>query len=114
MRPDLADKSAERWEGWVDRTSLAFVEIVLPEATHAPEELVDYLDAPGDETIGELEQGAARLPFPASPPGGLSRPPAGSCTATSCCATTRAPGSTPGAARRRHSTRSGTYSEATG
>jgi hypothetical protein len=40
---DLADKAAERWEDWMERCSLAWVEIVLSESLHAPEELSDFL-----------------------------------------------------------------------
>ncbi|MFE3606865.1 SMI1/KNR4 family protein [Streptomyces goshikiensis] len=66
MRPDLADKSAEQWEGWLERLSLCFVEIVLSESLQADEELCDFLDA-DDDSIGLLEENAVRLPFPAYP-----------------------------------------------
>ncbi|MEU6817889.1 SMI1/KNR4 family protein [Streptomyces sp. NPDC046860] len=68
IRPDLADKSAERWEEWVERLSLSFVEIVLSESLHADGELCDFLD-PDDESLALLEANAARLPFPAYPLG---------------------------------------------
>ncbi|MFE3627513.1 SMI1/KNR4 family protein [Streptomyces goshikiensis] len=68
MRPDLADKSAEQWEGWLERLSLCFVEIVLSESLQADEELCDFLDA-DDDSIGLLEENAVRLPFPAYPIG---------------------------------------------
>ncbi|ALC21329.1 conserved hypothetical protein [Streptomyces pristinaespiralis ATCC 25486] len=67
VRPDLADKNAERWEGWLERTSLAFLEIVLSEAAQAPTGPVDYLDAPDDEVLERLERDATRLPFPLYP-----------------------------------------------
>lgn len=69
MRPDLADKSREKWEDWLDRTSLAFVEIVLSESLHAPDGLVDFLDALAEEDLEELEQHGVRLPFPPYPQG---------------------------------------------
>ncbi|MFJ6614815.1 SMI1/KNR4 family protein [Streptomyces sp. NPDC091289] len=68
VRPDLADKSAERWENWLERTSLCFVEIILSESLQADEERCDYLDA-DDDTIGILEKNAVRLPFPVYPAG---------------------------------------------
>lgn len=68
MRPDLPDKSAERWEKWLERLSLCFVEIVLSESLHADEELCDFLD-PDDNSIERLEENAVRLPFPAYPIG---------------------------------------------
>ncbi|MFI5828563.1 SMI1/KNR4 family protein [Streptomyces sp. NPDC051578] len=66
IRPDLADKSAERWEEWLERLSLCFVEIVLSESLRSGEELCDFLD-PDDDSIGLLEENAVRLPFPAYP-----------------------------------------------
>ncbi|MET9959489.1 SMI1/KNR4 family protein [Streptomyces sp. NPDC006326] len=68
MRADLADKSAERWEQWLERLSLCFVEIVLSESLQADEELCDFLD-PDDTSIELLEENALRLPFPAYPIG---------------------------------------------
>ncbi|NWF30706.1 SMI1/KNR4 family protein [Streptomyces sp. PKU-EA00015] len=69
MRPDLADKSREKWEDWLARTSLAFVEIVLSESVHAPDDLVDVLDALEEEDLEELEQRSVGLPFPRYPEG---------------------------------------------
>ncbi|THA81658.1 SMI1/KNR4 family protein [Streptomyces sp. A0592] len=68
VRPDLAVKSAERWEGWLDRLSLCFVEIVLSESVLADLERCDFLD-PEDDSIELLERHCARLPFPAYPIG---------------------------------------------
>ncbi|MGW7256401.1 SMI1/KNR4 family protein [Streptomyces sp. NPDC054834] len=68
IRLDLADKSAERWEDWLERLSLCFVEIVLSESLHAGEELCDFLD-PDDDSIELLEASSVRLPFPAYPAG---------------------------------------------
>ncbi|MFF4398755.1 SMI1/KNR4 family protein [Streptomyces sp. NPDC001480] len=68
VRLDLADKSAERWEDWLERVSLCFVEIVLSESLHAGAELCDFLD-PDDDSIELLEASSVRLPFPAYPPG---------------------------------------------
>jgi hypothetical protein len=69
MRPDLADESREAWEDWLDRTSLAFVEIVLSESLYAPDDLVDVLDALEEEYLEELERQGVRLPLPAYPLG---------------------------------------------
>ncbi|MFJ6783021.1 SMI1/KNR4 family protein [Streptomyces yangpuensis] len=68
VRPDLADKAAERWEGWLPRLSLCFVEIVLSESLHVDGERCDFLD-PEDGSIELLEETCARLPFPAYPEG---------------------------------------------
>lgn len=68
IRPDLADKSTERWEDWLGRLSLCFVEIVLSESLQADQELCDLLD-PDDGSIELLEENAVRLPFPAYPIG---------------------------------------------
>ncbi|GAA3506882.1 hypothetical protein [Streptomyces showdoensis] len=72
IRLDLADKSAERWEGWLERLSLCFVEIALSESLRADEELCDYLD-PQDDTFELLETNFVRLPFPAYPVGEQTR-----------------------------------------
>jgi hypothetical protein len=66
IRADLADKQAERWESWLDRLSVACIEIVLSESLHAPYELSDSRDL--DETEPELlEQRYTRLPLPEYP-----------------------------------------------
>ncbi|MFF4006668.1 hypothetical protein [Streptomyces sp. NPDC001717] len=67
-RTDLVDKSAERWEGRLERLSLCFVEIVLSESLHADEELCDFLDADGSD-VEWLEENFVRLPFPVYPIG---------------------------------------------
>ena len=58
VRPDLADKSAERWEGWLGSFSCACIEIVLTEALLADDPLCDSGDHDGRSEL-------ARLPFPA-------------------------------------------------
>jgi hypothetical protein len=68
IRADLADKSAERWEGWLERLSLCFVEIVLSESVQADGEVCDFLD-PDDESIELLDEKCVQLPFPAYPIG---------------------------------------------
>jgi hypothetical protein len=68
IRPDLADKSTERWEDWLERLSLCFIEIVLSESLHTDEELCDFLD-PDDDSVDVLEASSVRLPFPAYPVG---------------------------------------------
>ncbi|WP_460110891.1 SMI1/KNR4 family protein [Streptomyces sp. YKOK-J1] len=72
IRLDLADKGAERWEGWLERLSLCFVEIVLSESLQAGEELCDFLE-PDDDTLELLEANCIRLPFPAYPVGEQTR-----------------------------------------
>ncbi|MFJ6513417.1 SMI1/KNR4 family protein [Streptomyces sp. NPDC091406] len=69
VRLDLADRSAERWEGWLERLSLCFVEIVLSESLQADEEQCDFLDV-DDDGLALLERHTVRLPFPSYPPGG--------------------------------------------
>ncbi|MFE2853666.1 SMI1/KNR4 family protein [Streptomyces lavendulae] len=73
IRPDLADKSAERWEAWLERLSLCFVEILLSESVQADHELCDFLD-PDDDSIELLEENTVRLPFPAYPMGEEEQP----------------------------------------
>ncbi|MFJ9298778.1 SMI1/KNR4 family protein [Streptomyces asoensis] len=68
IRSDLADKSAERWEDWLERLSLCFIEIVLSESLQADGELCDFLDL-DDDSIELLEANSVRLPFPAYPLG---------------------------------------------
>ncbi|MFE7778148.1 SMI1/KNR4 family protein [Streptomyces sp. NPDC057445] len=68
IRSDLADKSAEQWEAWLDRVSLCFVEVVLSESLQGDEELCDFLD-PDEDTVELLETNAVRLPFPVYPIG---------------------------------------------
>ncbi|MCQ4210497.1 SMI1/KNR4 family protein [Streptomyces longispororuber] len=72
IRLDLADKSAERWEDWLERLSLCFVEIILSESLQADEELCDFLDPDGD-SLELLETNSVRLPFPAYPIGEETR-----------------------------------------
>jgi hypothetical protein len=62
MRPDLADKEAERWEGWLDAFSISCIEIVLTESLLAEDPVCDS----GDYEDGdELARRFTRLPFPA-------------------------------------------------
>ncbi|MYV99093.1 SMI1/KNR4 family protein [Streptomyces sp. SID3343] len=69
IRADLADKSAERWEGWLERLSLAFVEIVLSESLQADGEPCDFMADFDDDGIELLQQHCVRMPFPAYPIG---------------------------------------------
>ncbi|MFE1873004.1 SMI1/KNR4 family protein [Streptomyces sp. NPDC059496] len=68
IRADLADKSAEQWEGWLERLSLCFVEIVLSESVQAGEAPCDFL-GPDDDSIELLEENCLQLSFPAYPIG---------------------------------------------
>ncbi|MCX5346055.1 SMI1/KNR4 family protein [Streptomyces atratus] len=68
IRSDLADKTAERWDGWLERLSLCFVEIVLSESVQADGESCDFLDL-DDNSIELLEKNCVQLPFPAYPIG---------------------------------------------
>ncbi|MGW6058122.1 hypothetical protein [Streptomyces sp. NPDC055189] len=69
IRADLADKNAEKWESWLERTSLTFMEIVLSESLHSPEELTDFLDDLDADGLDVLEQHCTRLTFPDYPLG---------------------------------------------
>lgn len=69
IRPDLADRSRERWEPWLERTSLTFLDTVLSEATEAPDHLVDFLEVPDEGIVAALERDGTLLPFPAPQPG---------------------------------------------
>ncbi|GAA5020838.1 SMI1/KNR4 family protein [Kitasatospora paranensis] len=77
IRPDLADKQAERWEPWLDRLSVALVELVLSESLHAPEGRCAFLDALDEDGLAALERHYDGLPFPdyplAGPPDDTSR-----------------------------------------
>jgi hypothetical protein len=66
LRADLADKSAERWDGWLDRFSQACVEIVLSESLFSSEDLGDNREL-GDGEAALLEQRLTRLPIPDYP-----------------------------------------------
>ncbi|MFZ3475110.1 SMI1/KNR4 family protein [Streptomyces sp. 4.24] len=68
IRSDLADKTAERWESWLERLSLCFVEIVLSESVQADGEPCDFLE-PDDDSVQLLEENCVRLPFPPYPLG---------------------------------------------
>ncbi|MFD0019812.1 SMI1/KNR4 family protein [Streptomyces sp. NPDC058382] len=64
VRADLADKSAECWERWLERLSLCFVEIVLSESLQADDGLCDFLGDFDHHGVEVLEQNCARLPLP--------------------------------------------------
>jgi hypothetical protein len=82
MRPDLADRRAEKWGPWTERVSHAFIEIVLSEALHADDVLGDFLDGLETEHMAVLRRAFVPLPLPAYPitaePFGQSRWYAGS------------------------------------
>ncbi|MFC6879474.1 MULTISPECIES: SMI1/KNR4 family protein [Actinomadura] len=67
VRADLADESAENWEGWLDTFSTSCLEIVLAESMHAPEELCDFMDGSDEPLSPVLEEHFTLLPFPAYP-----------------------------------------------
>lgn len=69
IRADLADKAAERWEIWLERLSLCFIEIVLSESLQTNGERCDFLIDFDDHGIEVLEQNCTQLPFPAYPMG---------------------------------------------
>ncbi|MFJ9061977.1 SMI1/KNR4 family protein [Streptomyces sp. NPDC102409] len=69
IRADLADKAAERWESWLERVSLCFIEIMLSECVQAGVGLCDFLCDFDDYGVEVLEQNCTRLPFPAYPMG---------------------------------------------
>ncbi|MDL4813350.1 hypothetical protein [Actinomadura opuntiae] len=61
---DLADKYLELWEPWLDRFSVAVLDIVLSESAQGPEELCDFRDLRAGED-DELARRLTLLPFPA-------------------------------------------------
>lgn len=67
IRANLAEREAERWDPWLSRLSLAFIEVVLSESLHAPEELCDFLGELDDAAIDRLQRNYTRLPFPEYP-----------------------------------------------
>lgn len=69
IRADLDDEEAGRWEPWLDRFSLACVEIVLSESLHADAELADYRET--DEDDLEVLERYTSLPIPEYPAGEL-------------------------------------------
>jgi hypothetical protein len=66
VRASLADRSAERWEPWLERFSLACVEIVLSESLFVSEELGDNRELEDGEA-DLLERRYTRLPLPDYP-----------------------------------------------
>ncbi|MEU9318507.1 SMI1/KNR4 family protein [Streptomyces sp. NPDC048295] len=67
-RADLVRPTADDWEAWLGRVSIAFVEIVLSEALCADEDLMGWV-TPGDETglPEDITAAFRRLPFPEYP-----------------------------------------------
>lgn len=53
-RPDLADKSQERWEPWMPSLAAACVEIVMAEALMDPDAPTDFLDTDGEGLAPEV------------------------------------------------------------
>ncbi|MFI5634947.1 SMI1/KNR4 family protein [Streptomyces sp. NPDC051664] len=74
IKTDLADQAAERWENWLERLSLCFIEIVLSESVQAEGECCDFLSDFDDYGVELLEQNCSRLPFPAYPVGEEEHP----------------------------------------
>lgn len=71
-RPDPAvavrmDATGAPWQGWLDRLSVAFVELVLSESLHAPADRSDFLDALDEKALRLVEEQYVQLPFPAYP-----------------------------------------------
>ncbi|WP_207232390.1 hypothetical protein [Micromonospora kangleipakensis] len=75
MRPDLADKSAERWEPWLPTVSMSLVEVVLSESLAGEDGLSDHRDGE-DADDALLAAHFTRLPVPAYPdrPAGAGQP----------------------------------------
>lgn len=65
MRQDLADKDAERWEGWLSSFSVSCIEMVLFESPQADDPVCEYVEC----EAGDLGRRLTRLPFPAYPEG---------------------------------------------
>jgi hypothetical protein len=64
-----ADMAAERWENWLERPALCFIEIVPSESLQAEGERCDFLSDFDDHGVELPEQHRTRLPFPAYPMG---------------------------------------------
>lgn len=64
IRADLADKYLELWEPWLDRFSVAALEIVLSESAQGPEDLCDFR-TPGPAEDVRIAGGLTLVPFPA-------------------------------------------------
>lgn len=66
IRTDMANKSTEQWENWLDRFSLACTEIVLSESLFSNEDLADNRELyEGEAEL--LQQQYSRLPIPDYP-----------------------------------------------
>jgi len=65
IRPDVPAPSAEDWSTWLDRVSVAFIEIVLSEAVCGEEDLTGYDEQGADDT--EIAATFQRLPIPEYP-----------------------------------------------
>lgn len=66
MRLDLEDKQAESWDAWLDRFSLACVEMVLSESLFSDDELAGHRELT-EQDVALVEQLYARLPMPEYP-----------------------------------------------
>lgn len=66
MRMDLEDEYAEPWDAWLDRFSLACVEMVLSESLFGDDELGGHR-ALTERDVALLEQRYTRLPMPEYP-----------------------------------------------
>ncbi|MER5261973.1 hypothetical protein ABTZ99_07830 [Actinosynnema sp. NPDC002837] len=64
VRPDLADKRVEMWEPFVDRFSLACVEMVLAESLLLEDGLTDCRELEGEEERLRVERVFAALAVP--------------------------------------------------
>ncbi|GAA1299347.1 hypothetical protein [Saccharothrix xinjiangensis] len=64
VRPDLADKREERWEPFLDRFSLACVEMVLSESLFLEDGLTDWRELEDDGELTRVERAFAPLPAP--------------------------------------------------
>ncbi|MFG3529437.1 SMI1/KNR4 family protein [Streptomyces sp. NPDC047917] len=68
IRADLVRPTADDWEAWLGRVSVAFVEIVLSEALFADEDLMGWVTSDGDTGLPEEITGTFRLlPLPEYP-----------------------------------------------
>lgn len=72
VRVSLADPDADPISPWLDRLSVAFVELVLSESLFVPEELSWGDEVTADE-VALVERWATRLPLPDYPADGGSR-----------------------------------------
>ncbi|MCU7826022.1 SMI1/KNR4 family protein [Kitasatospora sp. DSM 101779] len=65
--PSVVLETGGTWRPWLDRLSVALVELVLSESLRAPEDRTDHLEPLDVRTLLGIEEGYVQLPFPDYP-----------------------------------------------